>query len=98
MKTGLVVEGGGMKCAYSAGILDRFLDDGITFDECIGVSAGAGNTASFISRQRGRNLRFFVEHPKDPRYMGMLKETMHVPVISYIWDYMLEGQIGRAHV
>lgn len=26
MKTGLVVEGGGMKCAYSAGILDRFLD------------------------------------------------------------------------
>ena len=28
MKTGLVVEGGGMKCAYSAGILDRFLDEG----------------------------------------------------------------------
>ena len=46
MKTGLVVEGGGMKCAYSAGVLDRFLDDGISFDECIGVSAGAGNAAS----------------------------------------------------
>ena len=29
MKTGLVVEGGGMKCAYSAGILDRFLDEHI---------------------------------------------------------------------
>ena len=29
-KTGLIVEGGGMKCAYSAGILDRFLDDKIT--------------------------------------------------------------------
>lgn len=27
MKTGLVVEGGGMKCAYSAGIFDRFLDE-----------------------------------------------------------------------
>ena len=26
MKIGLVVEGGGMKCAYSAGILDKFLD------------------------------------------------------------------------
>ena len=35
MKTGLVVEGGGMKCAYSAGILDRFLDEHITFDYCI---------------------------------------------------------------
>ena len=41
MKIGLVVEGGGMKCAYSAGILDKFLDDHIQFDYCIGVSAGA---------------------------------------------------------
>lgn len=39
MKTGLIVEGGGMKCAYSAGILDKFLDDDIHFDFCIGVSA-----------------------------------------------------------
>ena len=31
-KTGLIVEGGGMKCAYSAGILDAFLDKNITFD------------------------------------------------------------------
>ena len=38
-KTGLVVEGGGMKCAYNAGILDRFLDENIHFDYCIGVSA-----------------------------------------------------------
>ena len=36
-RIGLVVEGGGMKCAYSAGILDRFLDEGITFDYCVGV-------------------------------------------------------------
>ena len=47
MKTGLVVEGGGMKCAYSAGILDKFLDDNITFSYCIGVSAGAANTLSY---------------------------------------------------
>ena len=71
MKTGLVVEGGGMKCAYSAGVLDRFLDDGISFDECIGVSAGAGNVASYLSGQRGRNLRFFIEHAQKPEYMGL---------------------------
>ena len=40
-KSGLIVEGGGMKCAYSAGILDAFLDDNVTFDYCMGVSAGA---------------------------------------------------------
>ena len=26
-------------------------------------------------------------------FMNMLGETMHVPVISYIWDYMLEGRL-----
>ena len=41
MKIGLVVEGGGMKCAYNAAILDAFLDNGLTFDYCIGVSGGA---------------------------------------------------------
>ena len=45
MKTGLIVEGGGMKCAYSAGVLDIFLDEGIQFDYCIGVSAGAARAA-----------------------------------------------------
>ena len=54
-KTGLVVEGGGMKCAYNAGILDRFLDENIHFDYCIGVSAGSANVASYLAGQRDRN-------------------------------------------
>lgn len=70
-KYGLVVEGGGMKCAYSAAILDRFLDEGIAFDYCIGVSAGAGNLVSYLAGQRGRNLRFFTEHIHDPEYFGL---------------------------
>lgn len=71
MKIGLVVEGGGMKCAYSAGILDKFLDDHIQFDYCIGVSAGAANTLSYLAGQRGRNLRFYTEHLSDPRYLSV---------------------------
>jgi len=70
MKLGLVVEGGGMKCAYTAGILDKFLDDQIRFDYAIGVSAGSSCTASFLAGQRDRNRRFFVEHVNDPGYMG----------------------------
>ncbi|HJJ30878.1 MAG TPA: patatin family protein [Methanocorpusculum sp.] len=77
MKTGLVVEGGGMKCAYSAGLIDGLLDDGITFDECIGVSAGAANAASFVAGQRGRNIRFYIEHPKDPKYCGTSQFLKH---------------------
>ena len=70
-KIGLVVEGGGMKCAYSAGILDAFLDHNISFDYCIGVSAGAANLASYLANQRGRNLRFYTEHLKEPGYFGI---------------------------
>lgn len=66
-----------MKCVYSAGILDRFIDDKINFDECIGVSAGTGNLASFVAKQRNRNLRFYIEHPKDPKYMGWRNYFAH---------------------
>ena len=70
-KLGLIVEGGGMKCAYSAGILDAFIDNNITFDYCIGVSAGSANAASFLAGQRERNLRFYTEHLKRPGYFGL---------------------------
>ena len=76
-KTGLIVEGGGMKCAYSAGILDRFLDDGICFDECIGVSAGSGNLASYLANQRERNLRFYTIYQNHPEYLGMRNYLKH---------------------
>ena len=70
-KTGLVVEGGGMKCAYCAGVLDQFLENGITFDYCIGVSAGAASVASYLAGQKGRNLRFYTEYIDDPWYFGV---------------------------
>lgn len=71
IRRGLVVEGGGMKCVYSAGILDAFLDHGIRFDYCMGVSGGAGNVASFVAGQRGRNLRFYTKHIHEPESFGL---------------------------
>lgn len=59
-KTGLIVEGGGMKCAYSAGILDAFLDKIITFDYAIGVSQGPP-CGIFFAGQRERNLRYYTD-------------------------------------
>lgn len=86
-KIGLVVEGGGMKCAYNAGILDVFLDHQITFDYCIGVSGGAGNVASFMAGQRGRNIRFFTEHIHSPQYFGVksLLKTGNLFGLQYIY-------------
>ena len=87
IKIGLVVEGGGMKCAYNAGILDAFLDHNITFDYCIGVSAGSGNLASYLAGQRGRNLRFFTDHIHSSSYFGLksLLKTGDLFGLKYIY-------------
>ena len=86
-KIGLVVEGGGMKCAYNAGILDAFLDHNITFDYCIGVSGGAGNVASYVAGQRGRKLRFFTDHIHSSKYFGInsLLKTGYLFGLQYIY-------------
>lgn len=71
MKTGLVLEGGGMRGIYTAGVLDVFLDNGITFDAVVGVSAGAIYATSFLSGQRGRSLRYYKKYCKDKNFMGL---------------------------
>ena len=40
-KTGLVLEGGGLRGAYTAGVLSWFLDHDIHFDYIVGISSGA---------------------------------------------------------
>ena len=87
-KIGLVLEGGGMKCAYGAGILDCFMEAGIEFDYCIGVSAGSANGAGFLARQHGRSLRFYTEHISDDRYFGLrpLIEQGGIFGLDYIYN------------
>lgn len=51
---GLVLEGGGMRGVFTCGVLDYFMDNDIRFPYTVGVSAGACNGLSFMSRQRGR--------------------------------------------
>lgn len=53
-RTGLVLEGGGMRGVFTAGVLDWLMDNGMHFPYTIGVSAGACNGLSYASRQRGR--------------------------------------------
>ena len=54
---GLVLEGGGMKGLYTAGVLEFFMEKELFFPYVIGVSAGACMAASYLSRQKGRNKR-----------------------------------------
>lgn len=51
---GLVAEGGGTKIAYTGGVLQCFLEQGIDFPYCVGVSAGAEVLMAYVSRQPER--------------------------------------------
>ncbi len=69
--TGIIDVGGGMRGVFSAGIYDVFIENGITFDLCIGVSAGSANLASFVAQNHGRVRRFYVDYPRRRQYMSM---------------------------
>lgn len=67
----LVLEGGGLRAIYTAGVLDAFLKAGLHFQYLVGVSAGAIYPASYLSRQQGRNLTIQQNFLADKRYMGL---------------------------
>ncbi|MFW6366873.1 MAG: patatin-like phospholipase family protein [Spirochaetota bacterium] len=71
MKKTAVLEGGGLRGTFSAGVLENLLERGYFLDHIIGVSAGACIAASYSSRQRGRNWRVNVQMPSSPRYVGL---------------------------
>ena len=56
---------------FTAGVLDAFLEQGITFDVGVGVSAGAAYGISYISEQKGRNLEICEKYIKDKRYVSL---------------------------
>lgn len=70
-QAGLVLEGGGMKGVYTAGVLDFFLDKGIEFSSVYGVSAGACHMCSYLSKQRGRAFAVNVDYLDSSDYCSM---------------------------
>lgn len=71
MKTGLVLEGGAMRGMFTAGVLDVMMENGISTDGLVGVSAGAVFGCNFKSRQIGRTIRYNTRFCRDPRYCSI---------------------------
>lgn len=68
MRTGLVLEGGAMRGLFTSGVIDVLMENGITFDGAVGVSAGACFGANYKSEQIGRAFRYNYNYRKDWRY------------------------------
>lgn len=92
---GLVLEGGGMRGLYTCGVLEYFMEKDLYFNYIIGVSAGACNAVSYISRQKGRNKRVnidFANHWKYASFRNLIKEKSFFGM-NYIFD-----EIPNKHV
>lgn len=67
---GLVLEGGGTRGCFTAGVLDAFLKENIHFPYIVGVSSGVAHGLSYVSGQLGRNRLLIEHHIPLKKYMG----------------------------
>ncbi len=67
----LILEGGGMRGMFSAGVFDAFLEKEFVFPHIAGVSAGACNILSYMSGQKGRTRRIIQDYVGDARYCSV---------------------------
>ena len=86
-KTGLVLEGGGMRGVFTSGVLDAFMKHGVEFPYIVAVSAGACNGMSYVSRQPGRARRSNIEMLAKYNYISirnlLLKGNIFDPELLY---------------
>ena len=90
MSIGLVLEGGAMRGLYTAGVLDVFLDNNIKVDGIIGVSAGVLFGVNYLSKQKGRAIRYNKKFAKDKKIL--------YGVLSTCALFMLCGAIAVTNV
>lgn len=89
IKSALVVEGGGMRGVFSAGVLHAFGTSGFDpFDLYIGVSAGACNLAAHLAEQHDRNYHVASTYSATSRFISPLRFLRggHYMDLDWLWD------------
>lgn len=71
MKYGLVLEGGAMRGLFTAGVTDVLMENDISFDGAVGVSAGAAFGCNCKSNQPGRVIRYNTRFCRDKRFCSV---------------------------
>lgn len=70
-KTSVIIEGGGMRGIYVAGVLDALIQHNLYWNNVYGVSAGACHGLSYISRQFDRARIVNVNYAEKSQYSGL---------------------------
>ena len=79
-----------MRGIFTIGVLDAMMDSGMEFPYVVGVSAGACNACSFVTRQRGRARFSNVEMLRQykSQYLGIrqLLKTGNIFNVKLLYD------------
>ncbi len=93
MSKALVLEGGGFRGLFTAGILDYFIEKNIEFDSVIGVSMGALMGMNFMSKQKERSKRLAIDYLNDKSYISYSNLLLRGQLVN--WKYLFQGKINE---
>ena len=91
MKTALVLEGGGMRGAYTAGCLAWLIDNDIEFNSAYGISTGAVHLCSYLCKNVDYLYDLSTNHIADKELVGLrplLREHCYVGY-DYLFEHIL---------
>jgi len=92
-KIGLVLEGGGLRSAYTAGVLSWFIDHEIDFDFVVGISSGALLAAPFVIRDKKVLHQLAVEYAGKKENIGFTSIMREGTIVGY--NYLVDEIINK---
>lgn len=93
-KSALVVEGGGMRGVFAAGVLHAFGNAGFDpFDLYIGVSAGACHLASHLAGQNNRNFDITLQYSLKSDFINIKRFLRggHLMDLDWMWEQTISN-------
>lgn len=96
LKTSLVLEGGGMRGAYTAGALSWLIDNNIEFDNAYGISTGAVHLCNFLLKDKKNLFDFSTKYITDKNAIGIksILRCGHLVDYDYLFNELMVGRIG----
>ena len=91
MKIGLVLEGGGMRGAFSAGVVNCLLDNNIIFNHCYGISSGGLYACLYATNHYELIKKAATEIASDKRNVGLYPLLFERQLVAY--DLLYDKQL-----
>ena len=94
-KAALVLEGGSLRCMFSAAVVDRMMEEQIHFEYVNGVSSGSLTGMNYVANQIGRTANVSLKFVNDKRYMGLQNLIKNKQIFNF--DFLF-GDIAKKYI